>query len=52
MAHDLQPWNLIPVIGNGYNFCPGMLRDIRAFYVRIRINVSGELKNSRAVGGK
>lgn len=30
----LQPWNLIPVIGNCYNFCSRVLRDVEAFVSR------------------
>ena len=52
MAHAPQPWHLIPVGGNCYNFCPGVLGNIGAFHVGVRINLSRELRNSEVVGGK
>lgn len=39
-------------VGNCCNFFPGVLRGIGAFYVGVRINVSGELKNLEMVGGR
>jgi hypothetical protein len=39
LANALQPWNLILVTGNCYNFCSGILKDVGALRTEVNINM-------------